>query len=151
VPWKQQTSSRPPEEAAAETKRFSAPSGRTQPNRRGEPHRSWNGGARDSLPKRHPHRERRQRQKKSSPERTPPERIDYSPAKWCHDGHHPRTISSTTKMASKSRHRLVATTLYTASSRIPRLPTLSGTSAAAGEARSRRDRPRRRSHPRSLL
>jgi len=56
-----------------------------------------------------------------------------------------RTTSSTMKMASKLRRRLVAATLYTASSQNPWLLTLSGASAAAGEAWSRRDRPRRRS------
>ena len=89
VPWKQQTSSRPPEKKQQRQKILRSIRPKTQPKRRGEPHRSWNGGTRAPPQKRHPHRGRRQRQKRSSPEKTPPERIDYSPAKWCRDGNHP--------------------------------------------------------------
>ena len=42
-------------------------------------------------------------------------------------------------------------TLYTAGDRIPRLPSLSGTGEVAGEAGSRRDRPRRRRRSFRLL
>ena len=56
-------------------------------------------------------------------------------------------LSSTVKVDGEQTLGLdyKKSTLYTAGNRIPRLPSLSGTDTVAGEAGSRRDRPRRRS------